>query len=407
MKSLNYIYSHLNSAKEILQQYKGEEPFASFIKKYFTQHKKYGSKDRKQISHLCYCYFRSSQAHPPPPIGGGVLEESLKIEERIITGLFLCSSEKNEVLELLKPDWNEKCGFTVEEKYSVLNNQLSIINNFPFADELSTGIDAAAFAKSLLIQPDLFIRIRPGHEKTVKEKLMKAEIHFNEISSSCLALPNNSKLDNILTLNKEAVIQDYSSQRTGEFLKLIVNNKPLKVWDCCAASGGKSILAKDVLGNIDLTVSDVRESILINLKKRFREADISGYKDFVIDLSNKKITDPIINNQYSIIIADVPCSGSGTWGRTPEQLMYFSEKKIEEYAALQKQIVSNIIPHLQPGGYFLYITCSVFKKENEEAVSFIKENFGLELVKMDILKGYDKKADTMFAALFTSPKPSF
>ena len=66
---------------------------------------------------------------------------------------------------------------------------------------------------------------------------------------------------------------------------------------------------------------------------------------------------------------------------------------------LQKKIVSNLIPHLLPGGYLLYITCSVFSKENEEVIELIKEKFHLELVKMEILEGYNQKADTMFAAL--------
>jgi 16S rRNA (cytosine967-C5)-methyltransferase len=394
---MSRFHSYLNSAVAILQQYKGEEPFASFIKKYLAQYKKFGSKDRKQISHLCYCYFRAPKASPPPK--GGILEESLLTKEKILTGLFLCSTEESDILELLKPEWNEKVNAPLIEKLSICNYSSADI--FSFTAELSDGIDKESFSRSHLVQPDLFIRIRPGHEKAVKEKLQKTGMHFNEVSSSCISLLNNSKLDDILALNKEAVIQDYSSQRIEEFLKLI-HNKALKVWDCCAASGGKSILAMDVLGNIDLTVSDVRESILVNLKKRFKEADIYQYKMFAADLTtyNLKLT----THNYELIIADVPCSGSGTWGRTPEQLMYFDEKKIDEYAALQKRIVSNVIPHLQPGGYFLYITCSVFKKENEEAVSFITENFGLELIKMDILKGYDKKADTMFAAMFVNPK---
>jgi 16S rRNA (cytosine967-C5)-methyltransferase len=401
VKNSNYIYSHLNSAKEILQQYKGEEPFASFIKKHFAQYKKFGSKDRKQISHLCYCYFRCPQASPPPK--GGIAEESLLTEEKILTGLFLCSSEKIAALELLKPEWNERVHWPINEKLSFLNYPLS--NIFSFPSELSDGIDREIFSRSHLIQPDLFIRIRPGHEKGVKEKLQKAGIHFNEISSSCLALLNNSKLDEILALNKEAVIQDYSSQRIEEFLKLTLNKKSQKVWDCCAASGGKSILAKDVLGTIDLAVSDVRESILANLEKRFKEAGIYQYKMFAADLTTYNLK--LKTHSYDLIIADVPCSGSGTWGRTPEQLTFFDEKKIDECVALQKRVVNNVIPYLQQGGYLLYITCSVFKKENEEVVSFIKENAGLELIKMDILKGYDKKADTMFAALFTNLKPSF
>jgi 16S rRNA (cytosine967-C5)-methyltransferase len=48
----------------------------------------------------------------------------------------------------------------------------------------------------------------------------------------------------------------------------------LAVWDCCAASGGKSILVKDTLNSIQLTVSDIRQSILNNLQQRFAVAGI-------------------------------------------------------------------------------------------------------------------------------------
>ena len=160
-------------------------------------------------------------------------------------------------------------------------------------------------------------------------------------------------------------------------------------------------MAKDILGDIDLTVSDIRESILVNLKKRFKEAGIKTSKSFVADLAASKVKLPISNS--GLIICDAPCTGSGTWSRTPEQLYYFDKNEISKYSSLQKQIVSNIIPHLQPGGYFLYITCSVFKKENEEVVDFIKNNFGLEISRMELMKGYDKKADTMFAALLQKP----
>ena len=151
---------------------------------------------------------------------------------------------------------------------------------------------------------------------------------------------------------------------------------------------------------IVLTVSDMRESILTNLDKRFQSAGIRNHRQYTFDLLKGNTQHAIFNAQYSMIVADVPCSGSGTWSRTPEQLYYFDETKIESYSSLQKSIVSKIIPQLQPGGSFVYITCSVFKKENEDVVEYVKKNFKLKLIKMELLKGYERKADSMFVALF-------
>jgi 16S rRNA (cytosine967-C5)-methyltransferase len=386
-------YSYLNTSKHLLQQYNGEEPFASFLKKYFSANKKIGSKDRKQVSNLCYSFFR---------MGKAVMNTS--IDEKILTALFLCSDKPNEVLAALKPEWNEKCKLPLNEKLLINNHSLLIQNVFPWKDELSEGVDHEIFSQSFFIQPDLFLRLRPGKEKIVIQKIRQAGIDFKMIAETCLALPNATKIDEVIELDKEAVVQDQNSQRTGDLIKSeILNLIPIaigteiSVWDCCAGSGGKSIMAFDIDPKIKLAVSDTRESILANLKKRFVSAGIKNYESFVADLANKSA---IRHPPSEVIIADVPCSGSGTWSRTPEQLYFFDERKIETYAALQKKIVSNAIPHLKPGGSFVYITCSVFKKENEEVVAFIKENFHLTLKQMEVLKGYDKKADSIFIAVF-------
>ena len=75
---------------------------------------------------------------------------------------------------------------------------------------------------------------------------------------------------------------------------------------------------------------------------------------------------------------------------------------IDYYSNLQKKIVSNASKTVKASGSFLYITCSVFRKENEEVVEFIKNNLRLQLHTAQYLKGYDKKADTLFVALFTA-----
>lgn len=380
-------HSYLNTAKKIIESYQGDIPFAFFIKKYFSANKKYGSKDRKQIAALCYNFFRLGKALPQLPV-----------EEKIIVAVFLCEQTASDFLQFHKPEWNEIITKPLEEKLTITNVDIDTV--FPYDSELSAGIESTPFNKSFFYQPGLFLRIRPGKKNSVLKKLQDADLPFELCADDCIALPNASKIDGIVQVDDDVIIQDYNSQKVLDFLK---DDKPqtedLQVWDCCAASGGKSILAYDILqGKINLTVSDIRESILVNLNKRFETAGIKNYQQFIADLTSVNCQLSIANCQ--LIICDAPCTGSGTWSRTPEQLYYFKTKKIDEYSLLQQKIVSNAIPQLQPGGLFIYITCSVFKKENEEMVKYIKEKFNLQLIKMESLKGYDKKADSMFAAAF-------
>ena len=378
--------SYIASSLKILQNYKGDIPLHLYLKKFFSAEKKYGSTDRKQITSLCYNYFRL-----------GEIKTNLSAEEKILLGTFLCENKPSAFLQQVKPEWNAEIEKPLKVKLAKGNWQLATMEIFPYQDELSEGIDFEKFNQSFLIQPDLFLRIRPGNNKKVTGKLSGAGLAYKIISENCIALPNASKIDSIIKLDEEAVVQDFNSQRVGEFMA--VRRGPSdRVWDCCAASGGKSILAYDINPNIELTVSDKRESILLNLKNRFAAAGIIKYHSFVADLENSAFS--IQHSKFDFIICDAPCTGSGTWARTPEQLYYFKKNEIEKYAALQKKILQHIIPCLKPNGYLLYITCSVFKKENEEVVNFIKEKSKLKLIKSEVLTGYEMQADTMFAALF-------
>ncbi|MBD0331601.1 MAG: methyltransferase domain-containing protein [Chitinophagaceae bacterium] len=381
--------SYLQAANDLLITYKGDIPFSSFLKKFFSLNKKYGSTDRRYITELSYNYFRLGRSLP-----------DASVTERILTGYFLCIERKDDLLEFFKPEWSRYAEESVERKIEFLK-RFSIEEVFPWVSELSAEMDADKFSISFLIQPDLFLHIRRGNEITVQQKLAAAGISYNVISGDCIALPNKTKIDGVITPDIEAVIQDYNSQQTITAInpQLLNINSPISVWDCCAGSGGKSILVKDHYPNVVLTVSDVRPSILHNLKKRFVRAGIRNYKLFIADLTSNF---EFRNSKFDVIICDAPCTGSGTWSRTPEQLYFFEPHRISYYAELQRKIVANAAKHLRENGLFLYITCSVFKKENEDVVEFIQKNLQLHLQTQQYLKGYEKKADTLFVALFSS-----
>jgi len=383
-------FSQLQTAVQLTEAYSGDVPFADFLKNFFRQHKKYGSRDRKQIAQLCYAAFRTTHAFT-----------ALSTEDKIVAGLFLCSQAPNELLQHLRPAWNERTTLTPQEKCAHIGSSCSMSRLFPWKNELSEGMDADAFALSFLVQPDLFLRLRPGYEKVVKEKLTQAKLPFRVVNEQCLALSNTSGANAAIALDQEAVIQDYNSQRTGEMLRLFqqYHQGPAKVWDCCAGGGGKSMLAADILSSVELTVSDIRKSVLQNLTQRFAAAGIRNYKSFSADLSGGA---GIPNEYYDLVIADVPCTGSGTWSRTPERLSFFTASEIDRYSALQLKIAGNAVSRLRKGGALLYITCSVFRKENEGVVEQLCRQYNLNLQHMELLQGYSLKADTLFAAILTA-----
>lgn len=393
----NYSLKYLQFASLLVSGYDGTEPFYLYLKKYFSSNKKHGSRDRKQISALCYDYFR---------LGHGVRTE-VSLQEKFLLGIFLCESLPSSLLAAFKPEWKDKIAETLENKLKINEEVFDVKKLFPFNEYLSDKINVVQFALSFLKQPKLFIRIRPGKKSSVLDKLKRANFSFEKMNDQCIAFANNEKVTDVISVDKEAVIQDYNSQRVGEVLlkyntrptdNLQRNNLPISVWDCCAGSGGKSILAADMLKNIELTVTDIRSSIIQNLHKRFAFAGIKNYKSFVADIASKNKLS--IDNNFELIIADVPCSGSGTWSRTPEQLTLFKEKEIDKYAQLQKNIIKNVVPYLDNNGILLYITCSVFKKENEDNVDFILETFHLTLLKTEYFEGYEMQGDTLFVAVF-------
>ncbi|MEY3416820.1 MAG: hypothetical protein RL060_931, partial [Bacteroidota bacterium] len=187
---MSRFYSYLNSAAYLLDQYKGELPFAIFLKQYFAKEKKYGSKDRKLIGALCYHYFRTCKA----------INQSNK-ETQLLMATFLCENQPNALLAFLKPDWNSQIEADLAVKIALLQPEFQVDTIFPLAPHISAAIDVQAFCKAMLVQPALFLRLRPSKHDKVLEALTAAAIPFAKLAPNTVALANGSKMPDTLTLH--------------------------------------------------------------------------------------------------------------------------------------------------------------------------------------------------------------
>lgn len=372
--------------EQLLKSYDGVLPLHRHLFSYFKQNKQMGSSDRRWATRYIYSFFRLGKAL-----------SKVDVLERLAIADFLCNEVSSLVIGQYLPALESQIGYPVNEKIGIIKKiypDFKLEEVFSFDAELSDGIDKQHFYQSFFIQPDLFIRVRSTHIQSVINQLQANGISFREIGDTTLALPNGTKLEQVITDPRLYQIQDLSSQHTGSFFE---PNKYDYWWDACAASGGKSLLLHSLEPNIELLVSDVRENSLNNLQERFQLAGLKKYHLKAMDLLQNN--DQILHHyQFDGVLLDAPCSGSGTWGRTPEMLYFFEKYKVDNYVKLQKGIAANVIKYLKPGKPLIYMTCSVFKAENEDVVDYLTKTYNLELERMELIKGYDKKADSMFVA---------
>ena len=382
MKAIN----QLKTFQRILEEYPAETPLSKFLPGFYRQNKQMGSTDRKVANRLIYNYFRLGNALADHPS-----------EDRLVVAEFLCNTQVNSFIQHFKPEWALCIGFTLDEKLALVKTaykDFALKDVFPWVDQISAGINKEAFLKSFFTQPDLFIHVHNGYDHLVKAELNKAGILFKDEGNGCFALPNGTRLETIFPTQHWFEVQDYSSQQTANYFK---PSKWDQWWDACAASGGKSLLLHEQEPDIKLVVSDIRESILANLDERFQQAGLRKYQKKLLDLTQNPDQE-MHDYAFDGIILDAPCSGSGTWGRTPEMIAQFHPSKIEFFQRLQKAIAANVAKFIKPGKPVIYITCSAFKSENEDVVNYLIKELGLKLEEQTVLTGYENKADTMFVA---------
>lgn len=186
-------------------------------------------------------------------------------------------------------------------------------------------------------------------------------------------------------------IQDEASQLVAEYVEAKPGDEVL---DYCAGSGGKSLsIATKMNGKGQLFLHDIRKKPLEQAKLRFKRAGIQNIQ-MLIDLPSS------LKKRMNWLLLDVPCTGSGTWRRNPDQKWKFTKAVLERITLDQRSIFESALPYLHPKGKIVYATCSVLPEENEDQIAYFMEKYNLISTK-PFFKSYPKpdEKDGFFAAV--------
>ena len=213
--------------------------------------------------------------------------------------------------------------------------------------------------------PPMTIRVnkRKIITKEYKKLLKENKIPFIALANEGLILKDAKNIKDIPGFDDGLFsIQDFGAQLASTLLDLKNN---YLVLDACAAPGGKttSMLENSNINLIALEKSTQRaKQIVENLKRLKLEATV-----IMEPLDNKnKWWD---KKQFDRILLDVPCSASGIVRRHIDMKWLRRLSDIEKFADMQLDLLNNAWPLLKSQGKLLYVTCSIFKEENEEVIS--------------------------------------
>jgi 16S rRNA (cytosine967-C5)-methyltransferase len=193
---------------------------------------------------------------------------------------------------------------------------------------------------------------------------------------------------------------------------------PRRIWDACAAPGGKTLVLAHRHPGADLLATDVNPRRLRNLSDRLRSA-VPLARTLQADATSL----PAAEGLFDLILCDVPCSGTGTLARNPELKSRLQAPDLARQATRQREILAAALTRLAPGGCLLYSTCSLEPEENEAVVAAVKAPKGVSRRSLDAvlatlpplrtphanllregnlrtLPGADFAGDGFFAALF-------
>ncbi len=176
-------------------------------------------------------------------------------------------------------------------------------------------------------------------------------------------------------------VQDAGAQLAAELLDVSITSRVL---DLCAAPGGKSCHLLERYKNIEkLFAVELDEQRMQRVSENLQRLKLESRAELIVADArhHKQWWD---GEKFDRILIDAPCSASGVIRRHPDIKTLRRESDIEPLVTLQAEILSSAWQMLAVGGELLYITCSIFKDENQNQIErFIQQHNDVDEIKIE------------------------
>jgi 16S rRNA (cytosine967-C5)-methyltransferase len=142
----------------------------------------------------------------------------------------------------------------------------------------------------------------------------------------------------------------------------------MQVADVCAGGGGKTLALAALMQNKgQIFAHDIDGRRLAPLRERLDRAGARNVQIRAPQRTRDVLAD--LAGRMDVVFVDAPCTGSGTWRRSPDSKWRLRPNALAKRLDEQRQALAMAAPLVKPGGRLVYVTCSVLPEENEDQVA--------------------------------------
>ncbi|GHF27232.1 rRNA cytosine-C5-methylase [Kordiimonas sediminis] len=358
-------------------------PADKIVASYFRQRRYAGSKDRRAVNEIVYKIIRDFERHRyllevNPSMQVNVSGRSLLLAHFIISEASLPQFDVGDTFTPAPWSAEETIWYeNTRELYADFAVPEDIALNVPeWAAEGMHARFSVAFANeasALNTKAPLCLRVNTlkADMEDMLPCLNKNEEVFvkSNISGLCISADTAINLEGCKPYKIGQIeVQDEAAQIAS---LLVYAEAGHQIVDLCAGAGGKTLaVAADMNNQGQIYCFDTHKSRLAGLSKRAKRAGVHCIQQKVIpeDQQTRQHMLAPYTQKMDRVILDVPCSGTGTWRRSPDLRMRFDGKRLDDILELQQQLLREGAELVKPGGRLIYMTCSLLPSENEKQI---------------------------------------